>query len=59
LITPFNLSAKVKYFANELEETIKFANKAFATDIVAVLEVIVQKDVLERIGDFTVAPISA
>jgi len=25
-------SAKVKYFANEFEETIKFANKAFATE---------------------------
>ena len=46
-------SAKVKYFANDLAETIKFANMAFATDIVAVLEITVVKDVLERIGDFT------
>jgi hypothetical protein len=46
-------SAKVKYFANEFEETVEFANKAFATDIVAVLEIIVKKDILERIGDFT------
>jgi hypothetical protein len=46
-------SAKVKYFANEFEETVEFANKAFATDIVAVLEIVVHKDILERIGDFT------
>ena len=46
-------SAKVKYFANNFEETIEFANKAFATDVVAVLEVVVKKDTLERIGDFT------
>jgi len=46
-------SAKVKYFAKNLEETIKFANKAFTTDIVAVLEIIVRKDILVRIGDFT------
>ena len=46
-------SARVKYFANDFKETVKFANKAFATDIVAVLEIVVAKDVLERVGDFT------
>ena len=46
-------SAKVKYFAKDLEETVIFANKAFATDIVAVLEIIVNKRVLEQVGDFT------
>lgn len=46
-------SAKVKYFAMNFEETLKFANMAFATDIAAVLEIEVKKDILERIGDFT------
>jgi len=46
-------SAKVKYFAMDFEETLKFANMAFAMDIAAVLEVKVQKSILELIGDFT------
>jgi len=46
-------SAKVKYFAHDFEETLLFANKAFTTDIAAVLEIKVRKDTLEKIGDFT------
>lgn len=46
-------SARVKYFANSFDEALMFANKAFATDIVAVLEIRVRKDILEQIGDFT------
>ena len=46
-------SAKVKYFANDFEETLQFADKAFTTDIAAVLEIRIRKDTLDKIGDFT------
>ena len=32
---------------------MQFANKAFISDIVAVLEIRVRKGILEKIGDFT------
>jgi filamentous hemagglutinin len=49
----WSYSAKVKYFANDFDETLKFANMAFATDITAILEIRVHTEVLDKIGDFT------
>ena len=43
----------VKYFGLDFDETLTFANMIINIDIVAVLEVIVDKVVLDRIGDFT------
>ena len=43
----------VKYFGINYEETLAFANKIVSIDIVAVIEVGILRDVLERIGDFT------
>ena len=45
--------ADVKYFGLDFDETLQFANKAFNSDLVAVIEVQVRKSVLEKIGDYT------
>ena len=45
--------SEVKYFGLDFDETLHFADKAFNTDLVAVVEVKVSKSVLEKIGDFT------
>jgi len=51
--TLYKGKADVKYFGMDFDETLRFADKAFNKDLVAVIEVIVDKSVLERIGDFT------
>jgi len=43
----------VKYFGLDYNETLDFANMVINIDLVAVLEVMVEKDILDRIGDFT------
>ena len=50
--TFWDRSAEVKYFGLDFEETVQFAHKAYY-DYVAVIEVRVSKDALNRIGDFT------
>jgi len=45
--------AEVKYFGLDFEETLRFADKAFNMDLVAVVEVCVIRSVLEKIGDYT------
>jgi hypothetical protein len=45
--------AEVKYFGFNFDETLRFANKAFNMDLVAVIEVKINKVVLDKIGDFT------
>ena len=43
----------IKYFGLDLNETIKFANKAFNRHVVAVLGIVVTKSILNKTGDFT------
>ena len=43
----------VKYFGLNFEETLAFANMVINIDIVAVLEIHVDKNILDRVGDFT------
>jgi hypothetical protein len=45
--------AEVKYFGFDFDETLRFADKAFNMDLVAVVEVKISKVVLGKIGDFT------
>ena len=42
-----------KYFGWDFEETLVFANKIFNVHVVAILELEVEKCVLNSIGDFT------
>ena len=43
----------IKCFGMDLAETLDFANKDFNVDVVAVFEVTISEDILNRIGDFT------
>jgi len=45
--------ADVKYFGLDFDETLQFANKAFNRDLVAVIEVQIDKYILMKIGDYT------
>ena len=42
----------VKYFGRDIGDTIRFAEKTINNNTVAVVEVEVSRDVVERIGDF-------
>ena len=42
-----------KYFGMDFNETLDFANKAFNIHVVAIVEAVVKKGVLNRVGDFT------
>jgi len=45
-------SAEVKYFGLDFDETSEFARKAYY-DYVAVIEIKISKEILNRVGDFT------
>ena len=51
-IPPY-ISANVKYFGVDFDETLTFANRKQFVDIIAVFEVEVLYDKLMQIGDFT------
>jgi len=42
-----------KYFGMDFKETLVFADKAFNIHVAAIIEAVVEKSVLARIGDFT------
>jgi hypothetical protein len=43
----------IKYFGLNLQETIVFAGKDLNVDVVAILEVVINRNILNKIGDFT------
>ncbi|MCL2045213.1 MAG: hypothetical protein FWG88_02355 [Oscillospiraceae bacterium] len=45
--------AQVKYFGLSFIETVDFANKVTNLDAIAIMEVIISKETIDRIGDFT------
>jgi len=44
---------QIKYFGLNFEETLVFANEVINIEIVAIFEVQIVTDVLNRVGDFT------
>jgi hypothetical protein len=45
--------AEVKYFGLDYAETERFANLIINLEVVAVFSVIIMRDVVERVGDYT------
>jgi len=45
--------AHAKYFSMNFEETKTFAEKVINIDVAAIVEVIIMRDVLSKLGDFT------
>ena len=47
-----------KHFGLDFEETLVFANKVFNVHVVAIIEAVVVKSVLDSVGDYTKVDIS-
>jgi len=44
---------EAKYFGMNFEETLDFANKVFNIHVVAIVEVMINEQIVNEIGDFT------